>query len=274
MDGRSIKRVHVNRSDLRMPLPDGFAARLAGRTVIRIGRRAKYLVIECDDDTILLAHLGMSGRMLIDPGGKLSEAGRLIGQYAHGAVGAGLHEHIVFELNDGTLVRFIDPRRFGLMTLTRTQELAAHPLLAHLGPEPMAADFTGPRLANLLRGKRTPIKAALLDQRVVAGLGNIYVCESLFLAGISPRRLASTVTGQRAARLVASIQQILAEAIEAGGSTLRDHVAPSGEIGYFQHRFKVYGREGMRCPVCDCDGSIRRIVQSNRSTYYCSMRQR
>jgi formamidopyrimidine-DNA glycosylase len=180
----------------------------------------------------------------------------------------------VFELGDGTVVRFSDPRRFGLMTLTTAGELDLHPLIAHLGPEPTGEDFDGDRLGALLDGKRTPIKSALLDQRVVAGLGNIYVCESLFASGISPRRIAATVQGDRAARLARAIREVLAEAIAAGGSTLRDHVTPNGEIGYFQHRFKVYDREGRPCPGCDCGAGVRRIVQSGRSTFYCPKRQR
>ena len=260
MEGRSVRRVRVNRADLRRPLPDRFACRLSGRTVRHVGRRAKYLLVELDDGTVLLVHLGMSGRMSVAPGGA--------------DLPAAPHEHVVFELSDATRIRFEDPRRFGLMALIGAGELAAHPLLAHLGPEPTGAGFTGPALAGRLRGKRTPIKAALLDQRVVAGLGNIYACESLFTAGLSPRRSAATVAGRRAAALAAAIRRILAEAIAAGGSTLRDHAAPDGEIGYFQHRFKVYGREGAPCPGCDCGGAIRRIVQSGRSTFYCPARQR
>jgi formamidopyrimidine-DNA glycosylase len=266
MEGRPIARVRLNRADLRIPFPDGFADALGGRTVTQVGRRAKYLVIRLDDGTVLLAHLGMSGRMLID-GPESAEADGATGRHR-------AHEHVVFEIGNGTFIRFCDPRRFGLMTLTREAELATHPLIAHLGPEPTGADFTGPVLAGLIAGKRTPIKAALLDQRVVAGLGNIYVCESLFMAGISPRRIAATVQGKRADRLARAIREVLAAAIEAGGSTLRDHVAPSGEMGYFQHAFKVYGRAGEPCPGCDCDDAIRRITQSGRSTFYCATRQR
>ncbi len=271
MEGRRITAVHVRRRDLRIPLPENFAEALVGRTVVRLGRRAKYLVFELDDGTVLLAHLGMSGRMLIDR----PDAGETgaIGRDAL-AAGAGAHEHVVFEVGNGTLIRFRDPRRFGLMALTRVEDLATHKLLAGLGPEPTGADFTGAVLGAALAGKRTPIKAALLDQRVVAGLGNIYVCESLFLAGISPRRLAASVQGARAARLADAIRRVLDEAIAAGGSTLRDHVAPNGEIGYFQHSFRVYDRQGVPCPGCTCGGVVRRIVQSGRSTFYCPRRQR
>jgi formamidopyrimidine-DNA glycosylase len=270
MEGQPISRVRVMRPDLRIPFPEGFADRLAGRTVVRLGRRAKYLLVECDDGTILIAHLGMSGRMVIDRANGVVSPGN----FAHGAPIYARHEHVVFELGNGTLVRFSDPRRFGLMTLTSANELHRHPLIAHLGPEPTDDDFTGLSLQALLAGKRTPIKSALLDQRVVAGVGNIYACESLFASGISPRRIAATVRNDRADRLAAAIRGVLAEAIEAGGSTLRDHVTPDGEIGYFQHRFKVYDREGQPCPGCDCGGGIKRIVQSGRSTFYCPRRQR
>ncbi len=264
MEGQIIAGVTVNRSDLRRPLPEGFARRLQGVTVKALRRRAKYLIMELSGGDALLIHLGMSGSMVIDPGGG---GGGLRNSY-------GPHEHVVFDMGNGARVRFSDPRRFGLMDLTPLDALDSHPLLADLGPEPTGADFTGARLAGLLRNKRTPIKAALLDQRLVAGLGNIYVSESLFQAGLSPRRSARTVQGGRAERLAASVRSVLAEAIAAGGSTLRDHVAPSGEIGYFQHSFKVYGREGETCVNAGCDARIRRIVQSGRSSFYCPDCQR
>ena len=272
MEGRRITAVDVRRRDLRIPVPEDFAEALIGRTVVKLGRRAKYLVIELDDETVILAHLGMSGRMLIDHP-EFGDDGE-IGRYAHEAGAGAAHEHIVFEVGNGTLIRFRDPRRFGLMALTRIDDLATHKLLAGLGPEPTGPEFTADVLSRALAGKKTPIKAALLDQRVVAGLGNIYVCESLFQAGISPRRMAATVQGKRATRLVDAIHNVLEIAIEAGGSTLRDHVAPDGEIGYFQHSFKVYDREGVPCPGCTCGGTVHRIVQSGRSTFYCPKRQR
>ncbi|HIM46630.1 MAG TPA: bifunctional DNA-formamidopyrimidine glycosylase/DNA-(apurinic or apyrimidinic site) lyase [Alphaproteobacteria bacterium] len=271
MEGRRIMAVDVRRRDLRIPVPENFADALVGRTVVRLGRRGKYLVFELDDGMVLLAHLGMSGRMLIDRP-ETGEPG-VIDRHAHTTGAGSTHEHIVFEVGNGTLIRFRDPRRFGLMTLTRKEDLATHKLLAELGPEPTGAAFTGAVLSAALAGKKTPIKAALLDQRIVAGLGNIYVCESLFQAGISPRRMASSVQGKRAVRLVEAIHSVLDEAIEAGGSTLRDHVAPDGEIGYFQHSFQVYDREGVPCPGCTCGGVVRRIVQSGRSTFYCPRRQ-
>lgn len=264
LEGRRIESVEVRRRDLRVPVPGDFADRLRGRTLVRLGRRAKYLVGEFDDGTVLLAHLGMSGRMLVDrTGGGRRPPG------AHGA-----HEHVVLRAGNGTTVRFSDPRRFGLMTLTDSGALADHPLIRGLGPEPLSADFTGPALAARLAGRRAPVKAALLDQGVVAGVGNIYACEALHVAGLSPRRRAATVQGRRASRLAGAVRSVLGEAVAAGGSSLRDHVAPDGELGYFQHNFKVYGREGKPCPGCDCGGGVRRIVQSGRSTFFCAARQR
>lgn len=271
MEGRRIERVEVRRHDLRIPVPDDIDQRLQGRTLEKLGRRAKYLVGEFDDGTILLAHLGMSGRMIIETP---DDAAREPGAFALDPGKHAKHEHVVFHVGNGTVIRFSDPRRFGLMTLTDRDSFADHKLIRHLGPEPTGADFTGPVLAARLRSKQTPIKAALLDQRVVAGVGNIYACEALYAAGISPRRQAATVQGKRADRLANAVREVLEEAIAAGGSSLRDHVAPTGELGYFQHRFKVYGRTGEPCPGCDCGQSVRRIVQSGRSTFYCAKRQR
>ncbi len=261
MEGRRLTRVVVRRPDLRFPLPPNFAAALEGRTVTRVARRAKYLLLELDDGTVAMVHLGMSGRMVIDP-----EPGD------DPAAPRGKHEHVTFLCGNGTAIRFSDPRRFGMMDLARIETLDQHRLLCHLGPEPLDVAFDGPMLAARLKGKRTPIKAALLDQRVVAGLGNIYVCEALFAAGLSPRRGAHTVQGVRAARLAATIHAVLEAAIESGGSTFRDHVAPSGEIGYFQHSWRVYGREGEPCT--GCQAPVKRMVQSGRSTFYCPTCQR
>jgi len=271
MEGRRIERVEVRRHDLRIPVPDDFADRLLGRTLEKLGRRAKYLVGEFDDGTVLLAHLGMSGRMVIETPDQRAAAP---GGFAHDPGGHHAHEHIVFHVGNGTLIRFSDPRRFGLMTLTDRAGFPDHKLIRHLGPEPTGPEFTGPVLAARLEGKNTPIKAALLDQTVVAGVGNIYACEALYEAGLSPRRKASTVQGVRADRLARAVRKVLAEAIAAGGSSLRDHVTPTGELGYFQHSFKVYGRTGEPCPGCDCGQAVRRIVQSGRSTFYCARRQR
>jgi formamidopyrimidine-DNA glycosylase len=260
MAGRRIARLELHRGDLRSALPAGLAAKVEGRRIERVIRRAKYILIHLADGGVMLLHLGMSGRLVVmDPGASPPR---------------GRHDHVTFILDDRTVIRFNDPRRFGTLDYTRSDALGRHPLLAHLGPEPLDDGFDGPTLAGLLADKRTPIKAALLDQRVVAGLGNIYVCESLFQAGISPRRLASTVTGTRAARLALAIRDVLRRAIEAGGSSIRDYVQVSGELGYFQHHWAVYGRAGEACPGCDCTKTIKRIVQNNRSTFYCAKRQR
>ena len=270
MEGRRIEHIEVRRRDLRFPVPEDFEQRLSGRTLLTLGRRAKYLVGTFDDDTVLLAHLGMSGRMVIET----EQDRNMPGRFEHGTAAHDAHEHIVFRVGNGTIIRFSDPRRFGMMLLTDTQEYPSHRLIRHLGPEPTGEEFTGPVLAARLKGKKTPIKSALLDQRVVAGVGNIYACEALFDAGISPRRSAATVQGTRAARLADAVRAVLARAIEAGGSSLRDHVAPTGELGYFQHSFSVYGREGEPCPGCDCGKSIQRITQAGRSTFLCTKRQR
>jgi formamidopyrimidine-DNA glycosylase len=265
--GRRLARVAVNRPDLRIPFPPDFAARLKGRRVAGLVRRAKYILVRFDDGgDSLLIHLGMSGRMAVEGPG-LANAPRTPSP----------HDHVVIETDAGGRVVFNDARRFGLMTLIAPGEEASHPLLAGLGPEPLDEAFTADVLACALKGRASPIKAALLDQRVVAGLGNIYVCEALYRSGISPRRRAGTVQGARARRLHGAIRAVLAEAIKAGGSTLRDHRRPDGELGYFQHSFAVYGREGETCPSCESPracGGIRRIVQSGRSTFFCPARQR
>lgn len=258
--GRAIRQVEVRRPDLRIPLPANFADRLAGRRVEAIDRRAKYLLLRLDDGQILVIHLGMSGRLV------------LADQAARRQVGP--HEHVSIRFGDDLEVYFDDHRRFGLMTLVRDDELSTHDLFARLGPEPLGSDFNGDILAAALAGRRTPIKAALLDQGVVAGLGNIYVCESLFRARISPRRLAASVQRGRAERLALAVRDVLSAAIEAGGSSLRDYVQASGELGYFQHKWLVYGREGQRCRTRGCGATVRRIVQSNRSTFYCGRCQR
>ncbi len=265
--GRRLARIAVNRPDLRIPFPPDFAARLKGRRVAELVRRAKYILVRFDDGgDSLLIHLGMSGRMAVEGPG-LANAPRTPSP----------HDHVVMETDAGGRVVFNDARRFGLMTLIAPGEEARHPLLAGLGPEPLDDAFTADVLARALRGRASPIKAALLDQRVVAGLGNIYVCEALYRSGISPRRCAGTVQGERARRLHGAIRSVLAEAIKAGGSTLRDHRRPDGELGYFQHSFAVYGREGEACPSCDSPqacGGIQRINQSGRSTFFCPTRQR
>ncbi|CAA7611824.1 bifunctional DNA-formamidopyrimidine glycosylase/DNA-(apurinic or apyrimidinic site) lyase [Magnetospirillum sp. UT-4] len=261
--GRRFARVECRRQTLRKPLPEGFAERLAGRLVEAVGRRAKYLVVRLDGGLVMLGHLGMSGSMVIAPGRNAPP---------------GPHDHIDFHSDDGGLVVYRDPRRFGLLDLCRTDALDAHPLLAGLGPEPLEDAFTPAVLAARLAGKATPIKVALLDQTLVAGLGNIYVSESLFRAGILPTRGAGSLKPAEIARLVPAVKAVLTEAVAAGGSSLKDHVRPSGELGYFQHSFAVYDREGAACPGCVCDvartGGVRRIVQAGRSTFYCAKKQR
>ena len=262
LTGRRLVRVVVRRAGLRLPFPKGMAGLLTGRVVTEIRRRAKYILIHLDDGGVVIAHLGMSGRMVI------SEAPASV---------PGKHDHVVLETDDGAVVTFNDARRFGLMVMTDAGALASHPLLTGLGPEPLEPDFTPAVLSMALLGRRTSIKAALLDQSVVAGLGNIYVSEALFRAGISPLREACTVAGAGAAALVPAIRAVLTAAIAAGGSTLRDYVQSSGELGYFQHEFAVYGRTGEACPGCTCDiartGGIVRLTQANRSTFWCPRRQ-
>lgn len=254
-----MRKVEARRKDLRIALPTDLSQRMTGRRVRAVRRRAKYILLDLDDGTTVIMHLGMSGRIVMTQG-RPNALER--------------HDHLVIETEDDVFLRFNDARRFGLVTLAPHDALERHPLFQHLGPEPLDDGFDGPILAAALAGRRTPIKAALLDQQTVVGVGNIYACEALFYAGISPRRIASTVQGERADRLVTAIKAVLLKAIAAGGSTLRDHVQPSGELGYFQHEWAVYAREGEPCPGCDCKSKVRRLVQSNRSTFYCAKRQR
>lgn len=258
MSGRRIARAELRRPDLRRPFPPDLAERLDGARIGALTRRGKYILIELEDSGFLLLHLGMSGR--ITAGGA--------------AAPPEPHDHVVLTLDDGTVVRLNDPRRFGLLDYIARGQETAHPLLAGLGPEPLEPGFDAGYLNRVLAGKLTPIKSALLDQRIVAGLGNIYVCEALYRASISPRRLAASVVGTRAERLAPAIRAVLAEAIEAGGSSLRDYVQANGELGYFQHRWAVYGREGLPCPDCSCAEGVRRIAQAGRSTFFCGKRQR
>lgn len=261
LEGRVLARVELRRPNLRIPFPAGFCGRLTGRRVTALRRRAKYLLAHLDDGGVLLVHLGMSGRMLIDAG------------TADSGAPPGKHDHVLFETDAGVRVVFNDARRFGLMDLTDEAGLDAHPMLRVLGPEPLGNGFSGPVLAERLAGRGSPIKTVLLDQAVVAGLGNIYVCESLFGAGINPMRPASSVTAAESDRLAATIRAVLERAIAAGGSSLKDYRQASGELGYFQHQFAVYGREGEECPVCAAAGrpgvTIRRVVQAGRSTFFC-----
>jgi len=259
LEGRRLTRIIVRRRDLRWPLPDGFGQLLTGRTVSHVGRRAKFLTTHLDNGLVWIAHLGMSGRFRIFEAAPPAEEA---------------HDHVIMETDAGAVIRYNDPRRFGFMDLIDEADLAAYPMLAEIGPEPLSDAFDAAVLARRLKGRTAPIKAALLDQKTVAGLGNIYVCEALFEAGISPRRKARSVQGGRAARLAGVIKEVLGRAIEAGGSTLRDHRRPDGELGYFQHDFRVYGRAGEACRRCGEDHSVHQIVQSGRSTFFCPNCQR
>jgi formamidopyrimidine-DNA glycosylase len=263
MEGRRIRKAALSRDDLRRVIPSGLAARLTGATVIGFRRRGKYILMRLSGGDSMLIHLGMSGRMAI----RLQSTDHPDGEK---------HEHLIMETDDGWRIGLIDPRRFGLLDLMPTEAEDSHVLLRGMGPEPLDAGFTVAVLSAALAERRTPIKAALLDQRVVAGLGNIYVSEALFRAGISPRRLAGSVPGLRAGRLVPAIKATLSDAIDAGGSSLRDYVQPDGELGYFQHEWKVYGRTGIACERCPgppaCAG-VKRIVQSGRSTFFCPRTQ-
>jgi formamidopyrimidine-DNA glycosylase len=266
MEGAVIARAEVNRPDLRWPLPVGMAERLTGRRVIALRRRSKYILADLDSGETLLIHLGMSGRMLI--------SGVMLGQFHHEHPAPQKHDHVVLHMTGGARITFNDARRFGAMDLMPTDRALEHPLLAGLGPEPFGNDFNEPYLAQRLKGRRTPIKAALLDQRIVAGLGNIYVAETLYRARISPLRLAGDLKSRAVTALVPTIREVLAEAIEAGGSSLRDFRQANGELGYFSKHFQVYDREGQPCETPGCKGMVTRTVQSGRSSFWCPACQR
>ena len=265
MEGRVIERAEIRRDGLRWPFPPGLADNLTGARVLRLRRRSKYILADTDRGTSALIHLGMSGRMTVSG---LAEA-FVPGQFHHDHPVVQKHDHVILHMEGGVRVTFNDPRRFGALDLVPTEGAESHPLLASLGPEPLGNGFHAGHLAGELAGRRGPIKALLLDQRVVAGLGNIYVCEALFRAGIHPTRAGGRIGAARIDRLVGHIREVLAEAIEAGGSSLRDYRQADGELGYFQHGFRVYDREGMPCTTPGCTHTIRRIVQSGRSSYYC-----
>jgi len=254
LTARRITALEQRRPDLRFPLPTGLAARLVGRQLLGFGRRAKYILAALDDGHTLLLHLGMSGRLLLD------------------GPPAGAHEHLTFDFDDGTVLRFVDPRRFGMLDLTPSARLAEHPRLSGLGLEPLAESFTGPALAAVLQGRLSPLKIALMDQRLVVGVGNIYASESLHRAGLSPRRIAGGLHPGQVARLAPAIRAVLEEAIAAGGSSLRDYVQASGVLGFYQDRFAVYGRAGLPCPRCQ--RPIKKLVQAQRATFWCSRCQR
>ncbi|MEO1537405.1 MAG: bifunctional DNA-formamidopyrimidine glycosylase/DNA-(apurinic or apyrimidinic site) lyase [Pseudomonadota bacterium] len=266
MEGAVITETEVNRPDLRWPFPDRMAERLRNVRVDQLRRRSKYLLADLSSGETLLIHLGMSGRILI--------SGDPLGQFHLTHPAPEKHDHVIFHMASGARITFNDPRRFGAMDLIATAAVEQHPLLRKLGPEPLGNAFHEDHLIAAFKSRRTPVKSALLDQRLVAGLGNIYVCEALHRAGIPPARRTDRISAARVATLVPHIRDVLTEAIAAGGSSLRDYRTTDGELGYFQHRFAVYDREGEPCSNNGCDGQIRRIVQSGRSSFYCPTCQR
>lgn len=277
MVGARFAAVDQRRPDLRFPFPERFAERLTGQEIIALGRRAKYLLADLAGGEVLVMHLGMTGRFIVHDGAGPAHAP---GDFHREAGGAARHDHVVFRLSNGASITYNDARRFGFMTLVPRAGLGEHPLFRNLGIEPLGNELDGAVLARLFAGRMTPLKAALMDQRLVAGLGNIYVCEALHRAGLSPERAAGTLAGkagrptERARKLAAVIREVLQEAVEAGGSTLRDYAKTDGSLGYFQHAFRVYDREHEPCPTPGCRGVIRRLVQSGRSTFHCAHCQR
>lgn len=266
LEGRVIEHAQVRRPDLRWPFPEKMAERLAGHRVLGLRRRSKVMLWDLSSGETLLVHLGMTGRMLI--------SGNVTGNFVHSAGALGAHDHVVLDIEGGARVTYNDARRFGAMDLWPTDDLSNHVWLAKLGPEPLGNEFNETYLAKAFEGRKAPVKSLLLDQRVIAGLGNIYVCEALFRTGISPLRSAGRIATSRVASLVPAIRDVLAEAIKAGGSSLRDYRQADGELGYFQHAFQVYDREDMACLRDGCGGMVRRIVQSGRSSFYCPKCQR
>ncbi|WP_346893528.1 bifunctional DNA-formamidopyrimidine glycosylase/DNA-(apurinic or apyrimidinic site) lyase [uncultured Roseibium sp.] len=279
LEGARIVRVDQNRPDLRFPFPPDFKARLEGRTITALSRRSKYLLADLDSGDVLIMHLGMSGSFRIEAGVE-----HIPGAFALARSKDPKHDHVVFHLKTAkeadARVIYNDPRRFGFMTLVPRPDLSSHPLFVNLGLEPLGNQLDGETLSRLFSGKTTSLKAALLNQKLIAGLGNIYVCEALWRTGLSPTRQAGSIAGKngrattKTTALAGHIRDTLAEAIEAGGSSLRDHTQTDGTLGYFQHRFAVYDREGDPCRKEGCTGTITRIVQSNRSTFHCPKCQR
>jgi formamidopyrimidine-DNA glycosylase len=264
MEGKRILRVETRRKDLRFPFPERFNQRIEGAELTRLGRRAKYLVGELSNGEALIMHLGMTGRFTV--------GGKTPGDFHHPAGEGEKHDHVVFDMAGGTRVVFNDARRFGFMDLWPVDDIDNYAPFAGMGPEPISNEFSGAYLAEAFKAKKTPVKSALLDQNVVAGLGNIYVCEALFRSGVSPKKLAGAIKRDKLERLAVEVRKVIEEAIIAGGSTISDFKTASGELGYFQHRFQVYDREGEDCVVCA--KPVKRLVQSGRSTFYCAACQR
>jgi formamidopyrimidine-DNA glycosylase len=276
MEGAVVERLEARRANLRWPLPDHFVERMKGRKIERLRRRAKYLLADLDKDETLIMHLGMSGSFRVLLGNEETSPG----EFMYPRSVASVHDHVVFHMSPRATVTFNDPRRFGAMLLSDTARLSDHPLFKGLGPEPLSEELSPAYLAAKCAGRKISLKAALLDQRIVAGLGNIYVSEALHLAHLSPKKPAGVLADRKgvptegAKRLVPAIKKVITGAIEAGGSSLRDHRKTDGELGMFQHRFRVYDREGAKCPTRGCKGKIKAIVQNARSTYYCPVCQR
>jgi formamidopyrimidine-DNA glycosylase len=276
MEGARFTKVEAHRGDLRWPLSKDFVARLEGKTVEGLGRRAKYLLVDLSSGEVLLMHLGMSGSFRVAK----ARSERTPGGYYHDRSANAVHDHVVFHMSSGARISFNDPRRFGMMKLVPRAQLEQEPLLRALGPEPLGNEFDAAMLARACKGKKTSLKAALSDQKVVAGLGNIYVCEALHRALLSPKRRASTIATksgaptERAQALVDAIKAVLKDSIAAGGSSLRDHRRTDGQLGDFQHNFRVYDREGQPCPTPGCGGTIKRMVQTGRSTFFCPVCQK
>jgi formamidopyrimidine-DNA glycosylase len=281
MEGAKITRLELRRKDLRFPFQPDFAGRLQGRTVASLGRRAKYLLADLDSGDVLLMHLGMSGSFRVVSDAAAGDENNVMpGAFHHPRSDERAHDHVVFHMSSGPSVIYNDPRRFGFMKIFARSEIENEPFLKDIGPEPLGNAFDAAMLAGATAGKKTSLKAALLDQRVVAGLGNIYVCEALFRSHLSPRRLAATLATRKgeptdhSKRLVTAIHEVLNQAIKAGGSSLRDHRQTDGELGYFQHSFQVYDREGEPCQTDGCSGIVKRFVQNGRSTFWCPKCQR
>ena len=266
LEGATIRKIKLNRADLRWAFPENFASRLKGAKVLNLKRRSKYILIDLSTDETLLIHLGMSGKILV--------SGSKMGNYFYEFSKSKKHDHVIFLLSDGTVVTYNDPRRFGAMDLANTKDLNNHKFLKRLGPEPLGNDFNSYYLKKKLSKKESPIKNVLLDQSLVAGLGNIYVCEALFMSGISPKKKAAKISKNKCEELVKNIRTVLISAIEAGGSSLKDFTDIQGNSGYFQFEFYVYGRENDYCKTTNCDRKIKRISQSGRSSFYCPYCQR